>query len=155
MAIHERDLYDTSDHAPAWPHPHDDGVFTAGCPDCDVTRAILAVEIELRLAVRDLWIAGWTLSDLADEMRRRTGSAGARDLIIHASLAEDAQWADQAKTDAWTRELGVLTAASGATEATPGWVARWMMDRTDRDAAQELVLDVIDELGDARRRGRR
>jgi hypothetical protein len=66
MAIHERDPFDTSADQPDWPDPHDDHEFTAGCPECDATRAVLSIEIELRLAVRDLWIAGWTPVDLTD-----------------------------------------------------------------------------------------
>jgi hypothetical protein len=148
MAIHERDPFSTSADQPAWPHPHDDHAFTVGCPGCDTTRAILSIEIELRLAVRDLWIAGWAPADLVDEVRRRTGSIDARDLVVHALLDENARRSEQAMTEEWTRALTFLAATSGVEPVTTGWVARWFIGRADCDAAEAVLFDVLDALED-------
>ena len=145
MTIHERHLFGTSADQPAWPHPHDEGAFTSGCPECDAVRAILAIEIELRLAVRDLWISGWTPNELANEIRRRTGSVDARDLVVHALVDEHAARSEQAKTEEWTEAVVFLAAASAVKEVEAGWIARWVARRNDRDAAQ-AVLDVHDVL---------
>jgi len=148
MAIHERDLFSTSADQPAWPDPDDDHEFTAGCPGCDATRAILSMEIELRLAVRDLWVLGWSPTDLADEIRRRTDSVDARDLVVHALLDDDARRSEQAKTDEWTRAVTMLAAAAAVEPVTTGWVARWIISRDDPDAASAVLLDVLDALVD-------
>lgn len=150
MAIHERDLFDTYTDQPAWPHPHDEGAFTTGCPECDATRAVLSIQVELRLAVRDLWIYGWAPSELADEIRRRTASVDARDLIIHALVDEDAERSEQAKTEEWTQAVAFLAAASAVSGVAPGWVARWILQRDDPDAAQAVLFDVLDVLQDMR-----
>jgi len=147
MAIHERDLFSTSADQPAWPHPHDEGAFTTGCRECDATRAILAIETDLRLGVRDLWISGWTPNELANEVRRRTGSIDARDLVVHALADEHAARSEQAKTEDWTEAVVFLAAASGIEEVETGWIARWVARRNDRDAAQ-TVLDVLHVLRD-------
>ena len=150
MAIHERDLFDLSDDQPAWPHPHDDGAFTTSCPECDATRAVLSIQVELRLAVRDLWISGWAPTELADEIRRRTDSIDARDLIVHALVDEDAERSEQAKTTEWTQAVTFLAAAAAVEGVARGWVARWILQRDDRDAAQAVLFDVLDELQDMR-----
>jgi hypothetical protein len=151
MAIHERDLFGTSADQPAWPHPHDDEAFTTGCTECDAARAILSIEAELRLGIRDLWISGWSPSEIADEVRRRTGSIDARDLVIHALLGEDAVRSDQAKTEEWTQAVAFLAAASGVEAVAVGWIARWIVERDDSDTAQTVLLDVLDVLHDMRR----
>ncbi len=151
MAIHERDPFDTSADQPAWPDPHDDHEFTAGCPECDATRAVLSIEIELRLAVRDLWIAGWTPVDLTDEVRRRTDSIDARDLVVHALLDEDAHRSDQARTDEWSDALTFLAAAAAVEPVTTGWIVRWIGGRDDCASASAVLVDVFDALDDLRR----
>jgi hypothetical protein len=149
MATHERDLFDTSiDHA-GWRHPDDDA-FTADCPGCEAIHAVLSIQVELRLAIRDLWIAGWAPTELADEIRHRTGSAGARDLIVHALVDEDAKRSEQAKTEQWTQEVTFLAAAAGVEKVALGWVAGWILHRDDSDAALAVVLDVLDVLQDMR-----
>ena len=150
MAIHDRDLFGRSADQPAWPHPHDEGAFTAGCPECDATRVVLSIQVELRLGVRDLWISGWAPAELADEIRRRTGSIDARDLIIHALLDEDAERSEQAKTEEWAQAVTFLAAASAVEGVTTGWVARWILHRDDREAARAVVVDVLDALEDMR-----
>lgn len=150
MATHERDIFDTSTNQAGWPHPDDDGAFTANCPECEATRAVLSIQIELRLAIRDLWIAGWEPTELADEIGRRTASVNGRDLIVHALVDEDAKRSEQAKTEQWTQEVTFLAAAAGVEEVALGWVARWILQSDDSDAAQSVVLDVLDVLQDMR-----
>lgn len=104
----------------------------------------------LRLAVRDLWISGWAPTALADEIRRRTNSIDARDLIVHALVEEDAERSEQAKTEEWTQAVTFLAAASGVESVEIGWVMRWIVERADRDAAQEVLFDVLDALQDMR-----
>lgn len=150
MAIHERDLFDTSTEQPAWPHPHDDGAFSAGCPECDATRAVLSIEAELRLGVRSLWIVGWEPAELVDEVRRRVSSIEARDLIVHALVDDDAGRSEKARTQEWTRAVTFLANASAVEGVETGWVARWVFERNDRDAACAVLLDVLDALVDMR-----
>lgn len=150
MAIHERDTFDTTTDQPAWPDPHDDGAFTAGCPECDLTRGLLSVQAEIRLAVRDLWISGWHPDELVDEVGRRAASFDARELIVHALVDEDAQRSAQARTEAWTQAVTFLATASGVVEVAPGWVGRWILQSDDPDAATNVLLDVLDILNDMR-----
>lgn len=146
MAFHERDLFDMSADQPAWPHPHDEGAFTASCPECDTARAILSNQVELRLAVRDLWVSGWAPTALADEIRHRTDSIDARDLIIHALVDEDAERSEQARTKEWTQAVIFLAAASAVERVAPGWVARWILQSDDCDAAQAVLFDVLQDM---------
>jgi hypothetical protein len=148
MAIHERDLFDTStDHA-GWRHPDD--AFRADCPGCEAIHAVLSIQVELRLAVRDLWIAGWAPTELADDIRRQTASVDARDLIVHALVDEDTQRSEQARTERWTQEVTFLAAAAGVEEVASGWVAQWVLDRDDSVAALRVACDVLDVLQDMR-----
>ncbi|MEP1125428.1 MAG: hypothetical protein ABJH68_16200 [Ilumatobacter sp.] len=147
MAIHERDLFDTSTDQPAWPHPHDESAFTTGCPECDFTRMVLSIQRELRLTVRDLWISGWTPNGLADEIRRRIGT-GARDLVIHALLDENETRSDQAKAEDWTRQVACLATEAGVDDCDTGWVARWTFRQKDRTVAGIVLFDALDALHD-------
>ena len=156
MAINEDDRTGTRNPEPHWPHESDgDSLFTEGCPECDATQVILAVECELRLAVRDLWIDGWRPTHLVDEARRRTGSPAVRPLVIAAYLADDMRWSDEAKSPLWRREIDVLAATSGIEPMRVGWAARWIGAQQSGDVAFELLCDLGDELDDIRSRGHR
>ena len=109
------------------------------------------IEAGFSLAVRDLWVSGWTPADLADEVRRRTGSIEARELIVRVLLDEDARRSEQARTEEWTQAVTFLAAASAVEAVATGWVARWILLQRDDRAAARAVLDVLDVLEDMRR----
>ena len=45
----------------------------------------------------------------------------------------------------------MLAAAAAVEPVTTGWIARWIIGRDDREAATEVLLDVLDALDDLQR----
>jgi hypothetical protein len=159
MAIHERYIDDPDDHhgASPWPNPCDDSEFTPGCPGCDAARIMLALEAELRMCSLDLWVAGWTPTDLLDEVRSASGSTGARDFMVQVLLVDDSHRSEQARNTPWNDAIASLRAMTGQTDVSAGWLGRWLLNHettssTERDVAMtlETMLDLLEPLATTR-----
>ncbi len=145
MPIEERNIHDTDDDRP-WPSPHDDHRFTDECDECNMTRFVLGVESDLRHASRDLWFAGWTPTDLIDEVRRSTGRPDVVELVAQAVIVDDSHRSDQARPPEWQRTVASLRAMTGIDDVGTGWVARWIAVRRDPDSAAACLSAVLDAL---------
>lgn len=146
MAEHER-INDTSDPERFW--PLDEDVSCAGCPDCDLAIAhyLRGLELDLRLISLDLWTAGWTPSELIDEVRRSTGCVDATPLMAQVLLVDDSHRSDQARPPAWSKEIDALRSRTGITDLGVGWLTGWMVEQSSARQASECLKAVVSALG--------
>jgi hypothetical protein len=147
MAEHER-IYDTSDPKRFW--PLDEDVSCEGCPDCDLAIAhfLRGLELDLGLVSLDLWTAGWTPSQLIDEVRRSTGRVDATALMAQVLLVDDSHRSDQARPAAWRKEIDALRSRSGISDLDVGWLTAWMVEQSSSRQASECLHAVVSALGD-------
>lgn len=128
MALHERNIHadDDDQSQPPWPSPDDHHMFTDGCPDCEMARASLVMEQDLRECSLRLWVAGWSPIELLDEVVRTTGLTKSRDFMVQVLLVDDSHRSDQARPREWTDRITALQAMSGIDDVSIGWFIRWV-----------------------------
>lgn len=128
MALHERNTHadDGDRNQPPWPSTDDHHMFTAGCPECEMARAALLMEEDLRDCSLRLWVAGWSPIELLDEVVRTTGLAKSRDFMVQVLLVDDSHRSDQARPSAWIDRITALRAMSGIDDVSVGWFIRWV-----------------------------
>lgn len=112
-----------------------------GCPACDLfaREQVMRLEIDMVRLSLELWVAGWSPSELIDEVRSATGLTRSIGLVAQIVLVDDSHRSEQARPPMWSTEIEQLRARTGISDDAAGWLARWIAANACADQASHCV----------------